>query len=339
MTSINTSVKPKLLDQMRAKLRLKQLAWSTEKTYLKWVNQYLRFHKDRNHGRWSHPSKMGKAEVEEFLSWLATERKVAPATQEQAFSALLFLYRNVLEIPLGDINSLRAKPKQRLPIVLSRNEVETILRAIRLPLYRLMAELLYGTGMRLMECCRLRVKDIDFDRSQIFVREGKGGKDRVVPLPLICKDRLAHQIELAKRWWEEDRMMERAGVSLPAAFSRKDQAASLKLEWYYLFASSSLSRNPQTETGPALRHHIHENSLQKALKEAVTQSGIMKRVTCHTLRHSFATHLLESGYDIRTIQELLGHKDVSTTMIYTHVIEQGACGVRSPLDALPMSMK
>ena len=334
MHNQNAKNPPKLLDQVRGKIRLKHYALSTERSYVNWVERFLRFHKDRNNGIWQHPREMEKTELESSLTWLAVECNVAPSTQEQAFSALIFLFRDVLEMNIENVQSLRAKPKQRLPVVLSKNEVQQVLGNIRLPRYRLMAELLYGTGMRLIECCQLRVKDIDFDRRQILVREAKGGKDRAVPLPERCCERLLRQVEIARSWQEDDLEAGHAGVSLPASYSRKDRQAALRLEWYYIFPSSSLSRDPRNPNGSSLRHHIHEKSLQKSLREAVLKSGINKKVTCHTLRHSFATHLLENGYDIRTVQELLGHKDVSTTMIYTHVLQKGACGVRSPLDVM-----
>jgi len=332
MSLVKSHGSPKLLDRFKGKLRLKQYAWSTEKAYVSWVEKFLRFHKGRNNSVWKHPAEMGKAEVEEYLTWLAVEQNVAPSTQEQAFSALIFLYREVLDIPLQEVQALRAKPKRRLPVVLSKDEVWRVLNAVQHPLHHLILELLYGTGMRLMECCRLRVKDIDFDRGQILIREAKGGKDRSVPLPEKCTVRLVRQIEIAKGWLEEDQGAGRKGVSLPAAFDRKDSGASLRLQWYYVFPSAMLSRDPRNRQGPLLRHHVHQNSVQKALKAALQTSNVTKRVTCHTLRHSFATHLLENGYDIRTVQELLGHKSVETTMIYTHVMTKPGLGVRSPLD-------
>ncbi len=301
---------------------------------MRWIEKYLRFQRERHGGIWKHPREMGKAEVEEYLSYLATEQDVAPSTQEQAFSALLFLYRRVLDIKLEEINARRARPKQRIPVVLSVQEVHALLAEIKLPRYRLMADLMYGCGLRLMECCSLRVKDIDFGRSQIIVRDGKGGTDRAVPMPRKCVERLHQFIRRSEELRTEDERMGRAGVSLPKAYSRKDSKARLKLGWQYLFPSPSYSRDPQTPNGPLLRHHIHENSIQKEFRRAVKAAGFRKKVSCHTLRHSFATHLLENGYDIRTVQQLLGHKDVSTTMIYTHVLQKGACGVRSPLDVV-----
>ncbi len=325
---------PKLLDRMRHKMRLQHYAWRTEQSYVKWIERFLRWHRDRNRGCWTHPKDMGKAEIEAYLTWLATDRNVSPSTQNQALSAILYLYRSVLEIDLPMIEALRAKPKPHLPVVLSRDEVQRVLLAIKSPLYRVMAELMYGAGLRLIETCRLRVKDVDFDRRQLFVREGKGGKDRTVPLPRQCVPELRRRIELAREQRDRDRTQGVGGVSLPHAIDRKYPDAALSLEWQYVFGSPRLCRNPQNPDGGLVRHHIHENNMQKALKRAVRESGLTKTANCHTLRHSFATHLLENGYDIRTVQELLGHKDVSTTMIYTHVLERGACGVCSPLDVL-----
>ncbi|MEZ5950999.1 MAG: integron integrase [Planctomycetaceae bacterium] len=334
---MSTSVKPKLLEEVRAALRVGQYSWKTEKAYVSWIEKYLRYHRDENYGIWRHPRELREAEVEQYLSYLATEQQVAPSTQEQAFSALIFLYRRVLDLPLKDINARRARPQQRIPVVLSMEEVHQLLGAISHPRYRLMADLMYGCGLRLLECCSLRVKDVDFSRSQIIVRAGKGMKDRVVPLPGRCVGRLREMICQAEKLRTDDERRGCAGVSLPKAYARKDTKAGLKLGWQYVFPSVSLSRDPQNPEGPLLRHHIHENSIQKVLKSAVHQSGLMKKASCHTLRHSFATHLLENGYDIRTVQELLGHKDVSTTMIYTHVLQKGACGVRSPLDMVVAS--
>ncbi|MFN0199829.1 MAG: integron integrase [Planctomycetaceae bacterium] len=328
------STSPKLLDRMRQKLRVLQYAWKTEKSYVAWVEKFLRFHKDRHGGVWRHPTELGKAEVEEYLTFLAVDERVSPSTQNQAFSAILFLYRKVLEIELPVIEAGRARKRERLPVVMSRNEVQRVLEAISTPPYPLMAKLLYGTGMRLLECCRLRVKDIDFERSQIFVRDGKGGKDRTVPLPEMCVAGLQAQIERTRAQLEWDREQGLHGVALPKALDRKFPKAALTLGWQFVFGSSRLCRDPQNPEGPLVRYHIHENNLQKALHRAVQESGIEKRVTCHTLRHSFATHLLENGYDIRTVQVLLGHASVETTMIYTHVLQKGACGVRSPLDMI-----
>ena len=324
---------PKLLDQMRDKLRVLHYAWKTEKSYVAWVERFLRFHKDRS-GTWRHPTELGKAEIEEYLTFLAVDEHVSPSTQNQAFSAILFLYQKVLEIELPVIAAGRAKRRERLPVVLSRSEVQRVLNGITLAPYALMAKLLYGTGMRLLECCRLRVKDVDFERSQLLVRDGKGGKDRSVPLPEMCVAGLRARIETAREQVEADRAAGLNGVALPKALDRKYPEAALSLGWQFVFGSSRLCRDPQNPEGPLVRFHIHENNLQKALVRAVRESGIDKKATCHTLRHSFATHLLENGYDIRTVQTLLGHASVETTMVYTHVLQKGACGVRSPLDVM-----
>jgi integron integrase len=277
---------------------------------------------------------MGKADIEEYLTYLAVKQNVAPATQNQAFSALLYFWGHVLERKLPEINAGRAEPKRRIPVVLSRLEVSQLLPLVTPEPYRLMCQLMYGTGMRLMECCCLRVKDLDFERCQIVVRQGKGGKDRAVPLPVQAVAGLQHRVRVAGRQVQRDIEEGFAGVPLPKAFSRKSAMASVSLAWQWVFGSDQLSRDPQNPDSPLVRFHLHENNVQKALLSAVRRCRLGKRITCHTLRHSFATHLLENGYDIRTVQELLGHKDVSTTMIYTHVLQKGACGVRSPLDVV-----
>ena len=333
--AVTKSASPKLLDQMRHALRVRHYAWRTEQSYVAWVERFLRFHKDRSGGIWKHPAESGKAEIEQFLTDLAVESRVSASTQNQAFCAILFLYKSVLEIELPVINAGRAQRRKRLPVVLSRAEVQKVLQAMTQEPYALMARLLYGTGMRLIECCRLRVKDIDFDRSQILVRAGKGDKDRSVPLPESCLVGLHEQIDRARRQLEMDREAGVHGAALPKALDRKYPDAALSLGWQFVFGSSRLCRDPQDPTGPLVRYHIHENNLQKSLLRAVRTAEIHKRATCHTLRHSFATHLLENGYDIRTVQVLLGHKSVETTMVYTHVLQKGACGVRSPLDYLP----
>jgi integron integrase len=277
---------------------------------------------------------MGGKEIEAFLTHLARDGHVAASTQNQAFNAILFLYRNVLQVELPQIDAFRARRPRRLPVVLSPDEVRTLLQRLDGGggLYRLMAELMYGAGLRLMECCRLRVKDIDFDRRQIIVREGKGDKDRAVPLPDRLRDAIAEQMLRVRRQHEQDLANGYGSVELPTALERKFVGADRELGWQYLFPSNRLSRDPRS--GVIRRHHLHENAIQRAVKGAVRRAGLTKRASCHTFRHSFATHLLEAGYDIRTVQELLGHKDVSTTMIYTHVLQRGAVGVRSPLDVL-----
>lgn len=317
---------PKLLDQLRDKLRVKHYSIRTETQYLQWVKRFILYHGKR------HPREMGAEEVEAFLTHLATVGQVSASTQNQAVSALLFLYREILGIQLPWLdNVIRAKKPQRLPTVLSKNEVSRVLERMD-GNYGLMARLLYGTGMRLMECCRLRVKDIDFDRAEIMIRDGKGGKDRVTMLPDALIQPLREHLAKRRRLYEDDSAAGKAEVYLPDALARKYPNAANEWGWQYVFCSGSYSVDPRG--GHERRHHIDEKLLQRAMKKAVTAAGLVKPATPHTLRHSFATHLLQSGYDIRTVQELLGHSDVSTTMIYTHVLNKGGRGVASPLDAL-----
>ncbi len=315
---------PKLLDQVRDKIRVKHYSIRTEAQYVQWIKRFIFFHDKR------HPKEMGAAEVEEFLSHLATDGNVSASTQNQALSALLFLYRDVLGIVLPWMDGMvRAKRPQRLPSVLTRSEVALVLERME-GTYGLMAKLLYGTGMRLMECCRLRVKDVDFDQREILIREGKGAKDRVTMLPSSLIRPLQEHLVKRRRLYDDDYAKGMAEVFLPDALARKYPKAAHEWVWQYVFPSGSYSVDPRS--GHERRHHIDEKLLQRAMKKAVTASGITKFATPHTLRHSFATHLLESGYDIRTVQELLGHSDVSTTMIYTHVLNKGGRGVVSPLD-------
>jgi integron integrase len=279
---------------------------------------------------------MGVVEIEQFLTHLATERHVSASTQNQAFSALLFLYQKVLEIPLERIDALRAHRTRRMPVVLSRDEVKQLLTTLqeletREP-YAFMARLMYGTGMRIMECCRLRVKDVDFARKQLMVRQGKGDKDRAVPFPSSVQDELRELVQSRSRLHVRDLEQGNGLVWLPDALAVKFPNASRELGWQFVFASRVLSKDPRCEE--IRRHHVHEGCVQRAIHQSVQQLNWSKKVSCHTLRHSFATHLLEGGADIRTVQELLGHADVSTTMIYTHVLQRGACGVVSPLDRL-----
>ncbi|HZW25925.1 MAG TPA: integron integrase [Gallionella sp.] len=327
MVTQNTPVapgSPKLLDQVRDKIRVKHYSIRTETQYLQWIRRFIYFHGKR------HPREMGAAEVEAFLSHLATAGNVSASTQNQALSALLFLYREVLGIVLPWMDTMvRAKKPQRLPVVLSRTEVDRVLERME-GTYGLMARLLYGTGMRLMECVRLRVKDVDFERREILVREGKGGKDRVTMLPETLVSPLNEHLAKRKRLYEDDLGKGMAEVYLPDALVRKYPKAATQWAWQYVFPSGSYSIDPRS--GHERRHHIDEKLLQRAMKRAVAEAGIKKPATPHTLRHSFATHLLEGGYDIRTVQELLGHSDVSTTMIYTHVLNKGGRGVVSPLD-------
>ena len=308
--------------------RIRYLHYSirTEQAYVYWTRAFLRFHDMR------HPSEMGAPEVEAFLSWLATERKVAVATHKQALSALVFLYQKVLglDLPwLGEIG--RPKSRQRLPSVLTQAEVAHLLLTID-PEHRLFARLLYGTGMRIMEAARLRVKDVDFERRALVVREGKGAKDRVVMLPASLVQALRAQLTEARAVWAADREAGRPGVHMPHALDRKYPKSGASWSWFWVFPHTSLLTDPRT--GIERRHHVMEQTFQRAFKRAVERSGIARLATPHTLRHSFATHLLQGGYDIRTVQELLGHSDVSTTMIYTHVLNLGGGAVLSPLDTL-----
>jgi integron integrase len=320
---------PRLLDALRAQIRLLHYSLRTEEAYVHWVRAYVRHHGMR------HPAEMGRLEVEAFLTWLADEREVAPSTHSQALSALLFLYQKVLRVSLPWMAELgRPRKQQRLPVVLSHEEVArlfTALQAFEGP-QRLLAELLYGTGMRLLEGLRLRVKDLDFDRRAIVVRHGKGGKDRVVMLPAALEAPLRAQMAAAHALWQADRAAGIPGVVVPHALSRKYPRAAAAWTWHWLFPQAQLSEDPRN--GLCRRHHLLEGSFQRHFKQAVQAAGLVKPATPHTLRHSFATHLLLSGYDIRTVQELLGHADVSTTMIYTHVLRLGGGAVRSPLDAL-----
>jgi integron integrase len=315
---------PKLLDQMRDKLRLKHYAYKTERSYLNWTKRFILFHQKR------HPQEMGTVEVEAFLTHLATELHVAASTQNQAFSAILFLYREVLQQELDQpINALRAKPSSYLPTVLTHDEVLALLKHLT-GVHQLVARVLYGSGLRLSEGLRLRVKDIDFAQSQIVVRDSKGQKSRVTMLPMSLAEDLALHLQRVKQLHQQDLARGNGLVNLPYALSRKYPNAGREWVWQFIFPADRLCCDPRS--GSVVRHHLHESGLQKALKQAVRLAKIEKRVGCHTLRHSFATHLLIANYDIRTVQELLGHKDVKTTMIYTHVLNRGGRGVRSPLD-------
>jgi len=315
---------PKLLDQVRGKLRVKHYSIRTEQTYTDWIKRYIYFHDKR------HPAEMGAEEIEAFLTHLAVTGKVSASTQNQAKSALLFLYREVLgsELPWLD-NITQAKAPKRLPVVLTVSEVGALLGKLS-GTHHLLASLLYGSGMRLMEGVRLRVKDIDFARGEIIVREGKGFKDRVTMLPQAVVAPLKAHLSRVKALHQEDMQQGLGDVYLPFALEKKYPNAGREWGWQYVFPSKNLSVDPRT--GITRRHHVDEKGLQRAIKQAVRDIGMPKPATPHTLRHSFATHLLESGYDIRTVQELLGHSDVSTTMIYTHVLNKGGKGVKSPLD-------
>jgi len=316
----------RLLDQVRERIRYLHYSIRTEDAYVHWVRGFVRFHGLR------HPAEMGAPEVEAFLSRLANERKVAVATHKQALSALVFLYQRVLgfDLPwLGEIG--RPKSRVRLPVVLTPDEVGRVLAALEAP-HQLLAQLLYGTGMRIMEGVRLRVKDVDFEHQALVVREGKGSKDRIVMLPASLIPAL--RLSRVRVVWAGDREAGCADVHMPDALDRKYPRSGASWSWFWVFPHLQLSVDPRS--GEQRRHHALEQSFQRAFKRAVEQASIVKPATPHTLRHSFATHLLQNGYDIRTVQELLGHSDVSTTMIYTHVLKLGGGAVRSPLDALPV---
>jgi integron integrase len=323
--SISVSPSPKLLEQVRQRLRVKHYSLRTEESYIRWIRQFILFNNKR------HPLEMGAAEIESFLSYLAVERSVSAGTQNQALSALLFLYKEVLDQNLPWLDGItRAKPSRHLPVVLSIHEVRMLLNAIDQQSICLIARLLYGTGMRLMEGLRLRVKDVDFSRNEILIRNGKGAKDRVTVLPQSLKADLNLQIQKALAWHEQDVAAGLGRVWLPNALARKYPNAPIEEGWQYIFPADHISVDPiSKEEG---RHHIDSQRVQRALKQATKLAGLRKNVTPHVLRHSFATHLLESGSDIRTVQELLGHSDVKTTQIYTHVLNRGPGGVLSPLD-------
>jgi integron integrase len=316
----------KLLDQVRERIRMKHYSIRTEQAYVSWIRRFILFHNKR------HPGDMGKPEIETFLTHLAVSLKVSSSTQNQAFNALLFLYRQVLEQDLPEkIDATRAKGPKRLPTVMTREESLKVINSLS-GTHQLMAKILYGSGLRLMECVRLRVKDIDFAMNQILVRNAKGMKDRVTLLPESMKPALKEHLDRTNRLHLSDLSAGYGGVYLPHALARKYPNAGREWGWQYVFPSKTLSTDPRSGKGKLRRHHIHETSIQKAVKRAVKLAGLNKPVSCHTFRHSFATHLLEDGYDIRTVQELLGHKDVSTTMIYTHVLNKGGMAVRSPID-------
>jgi integron integrase len=319
---------PRLADRVRDVMRLKHYSLRTERTYWDWIQRFIRFHGMR------HPSEMAEAEAGAFLTHLARDGKVAASTQNQALSALLFLYKEVLRQEFGWLEGVeRATQPARVPVVLTRDEVHKVFAHLH-GTSRLMAGMLYGSGLRLMECVRLRVKDVDFGYARITVRDGKGGKDRVTMLPVNLAAPLERHLQKVNVQHEQDVEDGFGEVFLPYALARKFPNAGREWVWQYVFPSSRLSTDPQSDRANPTkrRHHIDESALQQAVKKAVRESGINKPASCHTLRHSFATHLLENGYDIRTVQELLGHKHVETTMIYTHVLNKPGIGVRSPLD-------
>lgn len=317
---------PKLLDQVRTTIRLRGMSYRTEETYTDWIKRFILFHQKR------HPAEMSAPEVRDFLAHLVNDKNVAASTQNVALHSILFLYREVLQIELPSIGDLQpAKKQPRLPVVFTRAEVEQLLAQMH-GRKLLMASLLYGTGMRLRELLRLRVKDLDFAQHQITVRHGKGGKDRVTMLPLSLKEPLRQHLVTVREAHEIDLREGFGNVALPYALEKKYPQAIKEWKWQYVFPAPNRSIDPRTNVEQ--RHHLDPSVLQKAVKAAVRQAQLTKHGSCHTLRHSFATHLLEAGYDIRTVQELLGHTDVSTTMIYTHVLNRGGLAVYSPLDRL-----
>ena len=317
---------PRLLDQLRGRIRAKHYSPRTEEAYVSWVRAFVRFHGTR------HPATLGAAEVTAFLSHLAVHRRVAASTQNQALAALLFLYRDVLGIDLPWLDEVvRAKRPARLPVVLTPDEVRLVLeRMDGAP--RLMATLMYGAGLRVLEACRLRVKDVDFGRNEILVREGKGDRDRRTVLPEAVRDPLRAHLDRVLRQHRSDLARGAGWVELPGRLHIKYPNAGREWPWQWVFPARTVWRDEAT--GALVRHHLHESAVQKAVRAAALEAAMTKPVGCHTLRHSFATHLLEDGYDIRTIQELLGHRDVSTTMIYTHVLNRGGRGITSPADRL-----
>ncbi|MEM9119236.1 MAG: integron integrase [Cyanobacteria bacterium P01_F01_bin.56] len=318
------SQNPRLLEQVRQSIRLRHFSLKTEKSYIYYIRDFILFHQKR------HPSEMGVDEIRSYLSHLAIDRQVAASTQNVALSALLFLYKQVLELELPYIENIeRANRPKRLPVVFTRTEVKQLLSHLD-GMNHLIVSLLYGSGMRLMEGLRLRVKDLDFEYRQITIRDAKGHKDRVTMLPTATIEPLKLQLQKTQQLYQQDLAMGYGSVELPYALARKYPNAEKEWKWQFVFPSWKRSIDPRSQQ--IRRHHVYEQSIQRAVKKAVQAAGIHKHGGCHTLRHSFATHLLEDGYDIRTVQELLGHKDIKTTMIYTHVLNQGGRGVRSPLD-------
>jgi len=316
---------PGLLATARQVMRTRHMSLRTERAYLDWIRRYIRFH------RGQHPRELGPVHIEAFLSMLANELRVAESTQNQALCALLFLYKQVLGVNLPWLDNItRARRPKHLPVVLTREEVRRVLGELK-GRYWLIASLLYGSGLRLHEVLAIRVKDLDVSRGELIVRDGKGRKDRVTMVPASLEDVLAGHLAQLRAWFDNERRLGRPGVSLPHALAHKYPGAPVSWGWQFLFPADKCCRDPVTRQ--SVRHHSHHSGIQRAVKLAVARSGIAKPASCHTFRHCFATHLLESGYDIRTVQELLGHSDVKTTMIYTHVLNRGGRGVRSPLDA------
>ena len=316
---------PKLLDQVRTVIRVKHYSLKTERAYVGWIKRFILYHQKK------HPTEMAEPEIRQFISHLAVDARISASTQTVALSALLFLYRDVLKRDLPYIDHIeRAKSSTKLPVVFTRSEVQAVLAGLD-GTQHLIACLLYGSGLRLMEALRLRVKDVDFERGEITVRQGKGGKDRVTMLPASARESLRTHLKRVRFLHQADLRSGFGKVELPFALARKYPSAAREWGWQYVFPSVRLSRDPRS--GEERRHHVYPDPIQRAVKTAIRRTRITRTGSCHTLRHSFATHLLEDGYDIRTVQELLGHKDVRTTMIYTHVLNRGGRGVRSPLDS------
>lgn len=325
-SSMGEPERPRLLDQVRAAVRVRHFSRRTEDAYVHWIRRFIVFHGTR------HPRELGAEHVSRFLTWLAVEQHVSASTQNQALSGILFLYRHVLQRPLGEVLAPpRARMPTRVPVVLTPSEVRAVLdRLDGVP--QLVAMLLYGAGLRLQECLSLRVKDVDLERREITVRRGKGQKDRRVMLPDAVREGLGRHLAQVRQVHARDMADGYGRVVLPDALARKFPNASAEWAWQFVFPAGRICRNEQY--GPPSRYHLHESAVQRAVTQAARDAGLSKRVGCHTFRHSFATHLLESGSDIRTVQELLGHADVSTTMVYTHVLNRGGLGVRSPLDRI-----
>lgn len=318
--------KPKLLQQVRDTLRAKHYSYKTEKAYVHWIKRFILFHNKR------HPTEMGEKEIREFINHLAVKENVSASTQNQALCAIIFLYKHVLKKDIGDLGEIVwAKKPRRIPVVFTKKEAKAVLDHLTGRNW-IMANLLYGAGLRLSECLQLRVKDIDFEYNQITVRNSKGNKDRVTVLPEIIKKPLLEHLKRVKKLHEEDLQNGFGAVYLPYALERKYPNAAKEWGWQYVFPATQISKDPIT--GIRRRHHIYETVLQKAVKQAIQKAGISKHASCHTFRHSFATHLIQDGHDIRTVQELMGHEDISTTQIYTHVIKKGGLGVTSPADKL-----
>jgi len=326
MPENTTTQKPKLIDQLRETIRLRHYSYRTEQAYVNWIRKFIIFHNKR------HPKDLGEKEIAQFLSHLAVNRQVSNSTQNQALCAIVFLYKNVLNQDIGEFSSVMwAKRLKRIPVVFTKDEIKRIINEMA-GTQKLMVMLLYGTGLRLNECLQLRVKDVDFESRQIYIRSGKGAKDRITLLPGQLAGQLQKQIDYVKKLHEYDLQNGFDSVYLPDALERKYPNAGRELGWRFLFPGNKISRDPRT--GILRRHHIHASILQKAVKRAIQKAGIIKHAGCHTFRHSFATHLLESGYDIRTIQELLGHSSVQTTMVYTHIVKKGGLVVISPIDTI-----